>query len=207
MSYRLARIGVAVACVAVLAAWGCRKGPTRVTAPGISATAGADAIKQYDTDGDQLIGDAELDKAPALKSAIENLDTDKDGKVSADEITALIRQWQESKLGRMGLSVVVHRRGQPLAGATVKFVPEEFLGPEVLPAQGTTDEQGIAQMSVAVDPKDPKDVPGVQCGLYRVEITKEGVDIPAAYNTQTTLGQEVSQRGANIVSGIVYEVQ
>ena len=39
----------------------------------------------------------------------------------------------------------------------------------------------------------PDDVQGVPPGFYRVEITKAGEQIPAKYNTATTLGGEVPQ--------------
>jgi hypothetical protein len=37
-------------------------------------------------------------------------------------------------------------------------------------------------------PDDPK---GVAPGFYRIEITKAGDNIPAKYNSETTLGQAV----------------
>jgi hypothetical protein len=202
---RTTRFGV-LACVALLVGWGCTRGPTRIEPPNIDAeAAGQQAMQQYDSDRDGSVGGAELDGAPALKAALGRLDQDNDGKVSAAEVTALVKKWQEDKLGKMPLPVTVKRRGQPLVGATVKFVPEEFLGPEVLTAEGVTDENGIASLSIPLDPDNPNDRPGVQCGLFRVEITKEGVDIPAKYNTQTILGKEVAL-GDPELAGLVYNV-
>ena len=106
----------------------------------------------------------------------------------------------------MHLQVLVTSARQPLAGATVKFVPEEFLGNEIQPSEGVTGEDGYAYLSVKVDPNDPEAVQGVHCGLYRVEITKQGVKIPAKYNTETILGQEVSNDAANIQEGIRFDL-
>ncbi len=187
MSYRITRFGVAVVCIAVLVAFGCSRGPSRLHPPAINASsAGKQAIKQYDTDGDGKVAGEELERAPALKAALENLDTDGDGAVSAAEVTARVKAWQRSKLGRMSLSCTVTRGGRPFEGATVAFVPEEFLGDEIQPATGISNQRGMVMLSVATS--GPDDPPGVAPGLYRVEITKAGVDVPAKYNTETIFG-------------------
>lgn len=176
--------------------------------PGIDAVAaGKLAIQQYDTNGDGQIGGPELDEAPALKASIKNLDANGDKQISGEEITARIEDWQTGRVGKMGLLVLVTRGGRPLEGATVKFVPEKFLGDEIQPAEGVTDELGYADLSVAVDPSDPTDVRGVQCGLYRVEITKQGAKIPAMYNTETGFGQEVANDAENIQEGIEFKLR
>ena len=79
--------------------------------------------------------------------------------------------------------------GKPLANANVRLVPEEFLGPGVQPATGTTDAGGLVRPTIAGGPH-----PGVNCGLYRIEITGQGNDgrsLPARFNTATTLGLTV----------------
>ena len=92
----------------------------------------------------------------------------------------------------------MHRvaNGKPLAGAEVKFVPETFLGDDIKTASGKTNQAGMARLSVATTSR--ADPPGVAFGLYRVEITKPGDNIPAKYNTETTLGQEVALDAPNI---------
>ena len=46
--------------------------------------------------------------------------------------------------------------------------------------------------------------PGLSPGFYRVEITKEGDNIPAKYNTATTLGLEIGPMGqdASVITAI-----
>jgi len=199
---------VACVCLGLLAGGGCSRTPPRVAAPAINPTAaGRLGVEQYDADGDGLIQGDELNKAPALKSALENLDTNQDGGVSAEEIAERVKAWQQTKVGAMSLSCTVTYRGQPLQGATVKFVPEEFLGDEIQTATGQTNQFGVAVLNVPADPDLPGDVPGVQCGLYRVEITKQGADIPAIYNTQTILGQEVADDCAAVRRGIIFELK
>ena len=62
-----------------------------------------------------------------------------------------------------------------------------------LAAAGETGRGGSAALAIPGE-----ELPGIHCGLYRVEISKldqAGAEtIPARYNTDTTLGQEVSQR-------------
>lgn len=208
MLCRVARFGAVAVCAGALSGWGCSRGPSPILPPEIDASAaGPLAIEQYDADGNGLIQGAELDGAPALKAAVENLDTDGDGAVSADEITARVRAWQSTNVGKMSLSCTVSRRGVPLPGATVKFVPEKFLGHEIRTATGQTDQFGVAVLSVPLDPDRPGDVPGVHCGLYSVEITKPGTDIAARYNTQTTLGQEVADDSARVRRGIDFDLK
>ena len=208
MFYRIVRFAVVVVCLGAMAGWGCRWGSSPIRPPAIdAAAAGKRAIKRYDKDGDGLIKGAELDGAPALKAAIENLDTDGDGGVSAEEVTARVKAWQETKVAKMWLSCTVTRRGRPLQGATVKFVPEEFLGDEIRTATGQTNERGVAELSVPLDSNVTGDVPGVHYGLYRVEITKEDANIPARYNTETTLGQEVAHDCADIRRGIKFRLE
>jgi hypothetical protein len=80
--------------------------------------------------------------------------------------------------------------GKPLAGATVRFVPEKFLGDGFKPAEGVCDERGLAELRT-----EGGRLPGVACGFYRVEVCKPGggkESLPARYNAASTLGHEVA---------------
>jgi len=139
-------------------------------------------MQEYDADGDDRISAAELDKCPALKSVAKDLDPKGEG-ITALKLQTAIREWETRGIGRLTYSCMVLKNGQPLQKATVKFVPEKFLGADYPVAIGTTNKEGVSGMSVPnVDP------PGVAVGFYRVEITKEGESIPAQYNTETMLG-------------------
>jgi hypothetical protein len=158
----------------------------------------------YDADKDGKLSGAELDKCPALKTAMKQIDMNSDGSITAEEIATRIKAWQNSKLGRMSLSCTVMHNGRPLSDAEVKFVPEKFLGENVKEATGKTDQNGVAMVSVPT--ADRTDPPGVAPGLYRVEITKAGENIPAKYNTETTFGQEVALDAAGIREGLKYNL-
>jgi hypothetical protein len=166
----------------------------------------------YDTNHDGKISGEELGKCPAIKAAIAQIDPSGKGEVTADMITARLNKVIESKLGRMSLGCRVTRSGQPFPGATVTFVPETFLGSAVKPATGTTDANGMAMLATATTEAPPagqRAVSGVVPGLYRVVITKQGMDIPAKYSTEagTVFGQEVAMDAAGIQEGIVFDMK
>ncbi len=166
----------------------------KIALPAIDAQAAAKAaIDLYDKDGNGTIGGEELKAAPALAAAMADLDEDQDEAVSQEEIVARITAWQDSKIALTNHDCQVMRGEEPLIGATVTLVPEAFLGSEVQTASGITDEEGIAEMSIA---DLPEGVVGVHLGFYRVRVSKlqDGKElIPAKYNTETTLGEQVSE--------------
>jgi hypothetical protein len=186
---------------------GCSNRPSRVYPPGIDAeAAGEGAMEKYDTNGDGKVAGEELANAPTLRAALPRLDKNGDQAVSADEVTARVEAWQESRVGRMpGMCRVIYN-GRPVANAKVVFDPEEFLGDEIKEATGTTDANGMASVSIAVDPDDESAARGVAPGFYLVRITSDQMNIPAKYNTETTLGCEMAQ-DANQEMGLTFELK
>jgi hypothetical protein len=175
---------------------GCSSGPGRVEAPSISASgAASEAMELYDKDGDGFIAAAELDAVPGIKAALETVDADKDGKVSEDEIIQRIEAWQATNIGVMAVKSMVTLDGRPLSGAMVTFEPEAFLGNNIKAATGETSS-GMATVTIPKDQRPSKDTPpGLQLGLYRVRVSKiqNGQEtIPAKYNVETTVGQQIS---------------
>jgi hypothetical protein len=171
---------------------GCARGNARVAAPALAPeAAGQAALEEYDTNGDGFLDGPELESCPALLAALKAIDKDGDGRLSAREIADRVAFYKESRVGLMTIACHVTLDGRPLVGATVKLIPEKFLGPEVKPADGLSDEKGRVQLQI-----DGEDLPGVHCGLYRVEVSKTNVKkqetLPARYNTQSVLGVEVA---------------
>jgi len=181
--------------------------PRRLGVPKIDAkAAGAEAMKLFDANKDGKLSGDELNKCPGVKAAIDQIDPSGKGEITAETIAARIKAWQDTKLARMTISCRVLHNGQPLAGAVVKFVPEKFLGKNVKTGTGKTDAHGIAMLSVPLNGREP---PGMAPGFYRVEITKEGEQIPAEYNTDTILGQEVARdaKGIQDMKGIKFDLK
>ncbi len=202
MNGSAARMGVLVLGVAVWTAAGCwDRGPSRVYPDRPDPNAGAKAIELYDANKDGFLEGGELDQAPGLKAALKQVDPSGSGKISAAMIDARIQAWADSQAGRLTVRCHVRHGGKPLAGATVRLVPEKFLGNGMKAGQGTTDRNGTARINA------PGDAEGISPGFYRVEITKPGEKIPPEYSTKTALGLEVANDAEEIHGGAKFDLK
>jgi hypothetical protein len=184
-----------------VALMGC-SGSTKVEVPAYDPSGAASrAMELYDKNGDGLIAEEELEIAVGLKAGIKNIDTNEDGKISADEIAARVAVWEKMAIGLMRVSCEVTLDNVPLDGATVTFEPEEFLGGAIQEAVSVS-RLGSASPIIPVENRSSPDVPpGIQVGLYKVKISKkQGTEelIPSQYNEKTILGQEVAQDDAAV---------
>jgi hypothetical protein len=176
----------------------CSRGPSTVKQPAINASsAGSAAVEEFDKNGDAQLSGDELDHVSSLKSALARLDANSDKAVTADEISSRIKTWQGMRTGRISFSFTMTMDGAPMSGATVTFEPEQFLGSDIKAANATTNSAGRGGASIPpADGENPATaLPGMQIGFYRIRVSKivGGKEtIPAKYNTQTTLGQEVA---------------
>jgi hypothetical protein len=181
-----------------------------VKQPAIDSSDAAElAIEEYDSDGNGAVAGGELEQAAGLRSARERLDANRDGGVSADEVAARIEKWKVMGAGIVPLSFTVTLDGQPLAGAVVTFEPEPFLGEEIKSASGTTNANGRGGATIAKEDRPSASTPpGMHLGLYKVKISKivGGKEtIPAKYNEETLLGQEVAQDVSEVINNrVVY---
>jgi len=191
----------------VLLSVGCSQAPPRIKQLSIDPSgSAAKAIQTYDKDGDGAIAGKELDASPGLKSALKEIDLNADKKITADEIEARLTDWINSRSGIMRQTVSVTLNGAPLPGATVKFVPEEFLGEAAAPAEGVTDETGMCFPSIGEEHMPEPGLNGLRVGLYRIEITRDNKGkqmVPAKYNTKTELGQEIATNAAKLRQGVL----
>jgi hypothetical protein len=206
-----------IAMLATLSASGCGSHGPRP--PEFASDAGNRAVAKYDTNKDGALDYDELAKAPGLQSAvatIKKMGNSRHGppseselhsaKITAADIDDRIKQWRSAGVSRFFVKCRVVRKGtpEPIANAEVKFIPEDFLGSNLPTGTGTTDAKGFATIS---PPGAGKDDPngGLCPGFYRVEITK-GSEIPAKYNKNTVLGQEVARDSACTRGGAVFEL-
>jgi hypothetical protein len=158
--------------------------PARIPAPPLDPVAVAEAA----LGGSGPFDAAALAKVPALAAALPLLDKNGDKKLSRDELVSWLTEVRDSKVAITSLAVEVKHKGRPVKNARVRFVPEAFMA-SVKQAEGTTDDSGVSMVSIP-----GSEYPGVNCGLYRVEITGQGNDgkpLAAKYNTATTLGVAV----------------
>lgn len=181
---------IALVCLTALPlAVGCSKVKTYLVDPVAASTA---AIEQYDKNGDGLLDETELKACPALLGSLRAYDESKDKKLSAEEIGEQIKFMYGRGAGLTAINSTVTLDGSPLAGATVRFIPEKFLGDEIKPAEGVTDANGNASLGISPDelPKELRRHSLLRVGIYRVEITHPTKKIPAKYNTASELGFE-----------------
>lgn len=146
-------------------------------------------IMKADADGDGKLEAGELAGAPAFADALPVLDTDGDKALSTKELESWLDGVRASRIAVNSAAVVVRQKGRPVVGATVRFIPESFMAGAAAEAQGVTDATGQAQVTIP-----GSRYPGVNCGVYRVEITGAGNDgrpLVAKYNSATTLGAAV----------------
>ena len=162
---------ICILCFAALStAVGCGDRRTYLVDPAESSKA---AIEQYDKNGDALLDETELKACPALLNALRAFDDSKDKKLSPEEIAEEIDYMYQRNSGLTAITCSVALDGSPLSGATVKFVPEKFLGDEIKTAEGITNGAGIASMSIPTEelPKELRRTAALRVGIYRVEIT------------------------------------
>jgi hypothetical protein len=181
-------------CIAIV---GCSGGPSVVAPPSFDvSTASEEAMALYDKSGDGFIDEAELVAAPGLKAALKNLDRDGDGKVSKQEVADRVAAWIKQETGLTMISCEVTLDGRPIQGAIVTFEPDGFLQGVIQEAVGDTNLVGLASPKIPKEKRpSPDSPPGMQIGIYKVKISKltDGKEIiPAIYNSETILGQEVS---------------
>lgn len=152
------------------------------------------AFAEYDLNQDGSIADEELKSAPSLNSALAEIDTDGDQKISIDEMVACITNWNEVGPGLQSVECEIAVDGVPLTGATVTLEPESFLGPEITAGTAITDESGVAYM-VSEEAKAKGFPEGMRLGFYKVKVSKLNggeESVPAKYNESTTLGRAIS---------------
>lgn len=155
--------------VCVIGLSGCSNGPPRAEAPDWSPSSMASAaIEQLDASGDSQVDRDEVLAAPGLMDAFEILDTDSSGTLSESEIEARFRLYEELREAFITTRLRIHMNGRPLRGAFVKLIPEAFQGDSLLPASGTTDDNG------QVSPRtEGKPFPAMQPGFFRVELYRD----------------------------------
>jgi len=192
----------------LLAGWcGCSRAPVAAPqfSPGASARA---AIEEFDANQDGSLDANELAKCPGLQAAKDRIDADGNGGLSEAEISARIAAYGKNTAPLTPLRCQVLFGGQPLAGAKVTLVPERFLGEAIGAADGVTDVAGNALLSISEFSQ--QGYSGVFCGLYRVRISDTDPSgrerLPAKYNAETTLGQEVAPDVRELEHGVVWNL-
>ena len=173
-----------------LAALGCADGPEGLPTPEVDAAAVAEsAMEEFDANGDAALDSEELAKCPPLGKAVASFDADKDGRLTEGEIANGIVALAGPESAYLSTNCTVTFEGRPLANATVKLRPPDFIGDSLPTAVAETDASGHASPSIPSDRLPPQllGTPLVYPGLYHVEITHPERQLPGRYNTSTEL--------------------
>ena len=154
------------------------------------ASAGRQAIAEYDTNGDGKLSQEEAAASPALTKAYKRIDMNSDGSLDRDEITARVEYLLNAPTRIVMGSANVTLDGKPLEGATVTLEPEPFMGDAIKTLTDVTNQHGDATLT-----GHNPDFDGIFLGYYRVRISKRenGKELlPARYNSETELGYEAA---------------
>ena len=186
-AHRLATVGLVIWAIS-----GCVKPQGGSVPPTLHAHRSATfAIAELDANADGLVDRSEARKCPALAQAFEKYDENRDGNLSHAEIAKRLRTFARGRLATASVTFQVFLEDAPLVGAEVLMEPERFLDCDIKPAEGLTDVTGVASPRTA-----ELGTAGVYCGLYRLRISWKDAQgreqLPARYNTETELGQEVA---------------
>ncbi len=179
----------------VLVVTGCSGRPGAIHPPDVNAdAAAAQAVELHDANGDGQLSKGEWSASPALVAVAPSYDKDADGNLNVDEITAGFAGWKQSGVGARAVPFAILWNGRPLSGATVRLTPVPFFNGALKGASGQSGPGGAGQLNMAPEdrPRNAPDIPLMQPGLYQVEITHPSIKIPEKYNSQTTLGIEIS---------------
>lgn len=179
----------AAMALAALALGGCGPaGPARVPQPAFSPTAvtrSVMALADRDHNGECTLEELAVVPGLALEEAISDLDRDKNGRLSENEILDWLTALRQTKVAVATASVRISQRGEPLPGVRVQIIPEACMGDTSLAAEGKTDNSGITTLRIPSLPL------GAHFGIYRLTITGRdttGQPLGAQFNSESKLG-------------------
>ncbi len=172
---------------------GCSGSPQRVAAPHVDAgSAAQQAMELYDANHDQKLSQEELAKCPGILVSMDRYDANHDKVIDLEEISQHLKELLRHGTGATQLACTVTYQGKSLPDAKVVFEPEPYLGGEIRPAEGVTSGFGTAELGIPPDnlPQGLQSMKLIHYGTFKVRITHPKIDLPARYNTETTLGYE-----------------
>jgi hypothetical protein len=184
---------------------GCSSTEEPVAVPSFDANSiWSQALASLDKDGDKLLSEEEIEASPSLTAAMPTTDKDGDKQISDTELKQRVEEYRDDYLALMPFACLVVQDGYPVVDATVRLVPASFMSDSIKPAIGKTDSEGFTVLAI-----NGMEIPGVQVGMYRVEISKrdDGEEaIAAQFNSETKLGQEVASDVEGIERDVVFEL-
>jgi hypothetical protein len=149
------------------------------------------AMELNDKNSDGVLDQQELAAAPGLRAAAEAepdpADSNKDGKLSRDEVRDRIAHYQDTATGLTNVPLEIYKGKTPVAGATVELLPEPFLEGVLDVATGTTRENGFVIPTIVGEAAE-----GIRPGMYRIKVnnedTSKGIEVSRPREGYTSPG-------------------
>jgi hypothetical protein len=160
------------------------------------------AMAEYDTNHDGKLDAGELEACPALKKALPEIAKDyaknKQPYLTEEDIAEELRLFEKRKVGLLSIRCkVVRGDGLGVAGVTVNFIPERFMGDAIKAGSGVSDQSGYVHPTV-----EGQTIPGLAFGFYRIEASRKDESgketVPSQFNTNSKLGLEVHPRRMDV---------
>lgn len=126
----------------------------------------------YDKNQDGVLDPSEMALCPGILAVAKRYDSDNDHAIGCDELASQLRSLYSSGAALLSVQCNVYQSGRPVEGATVRFIPEDFLGGSILEATGITNRTGTARLANPEEKAPPshQGLNMMQAGIYRVEI-------------------------------------
>lgn len=146
---------------------GCYSGTDRVKMKSLAPSASAKkAIAELDKNGDGKLDVSEC--RPSLAVLLEYGDKNSDQMLDEEEIRQRLDFHQSEQVAIITAGIYLRSGRHPVSGAVVRLVPDPIFE-NLAVATGTSDEFGFVQFLT-----DGESLPGVYCGLYNIEVVKNG---------------------------------
>jgi hypothetical protein len=161
-----------IAAIAVAAFSGCQKPSVSQVTGFDPATATKQAWETYDQNKDGKLSADEMTKSPPLSEGAKRADTNRDGILTVDEFKKRLDTAHASRSLHL-FQVRVTSGGKPLRDASISFVPESFLGEGLQSYSGKTTADGLCALE-----GDNKKSLGIPDGYYTIRIVQaeQGID-------------------------------
>ena len=176
----------------ICACCGCNSRPAAVKVPSYNPAHFADSIlERCDSDHDGSLTKQEANGAPGIAAQWSRYDANKDGAVSHDELAERVQKWIDRGDGLVSIMCSVRLGGQEIGDVQVKLVPDEALGGAVQAAETVSRTGRSSPLSIPPEskPEASGKVPGMQYGLYEVEVSHPTMKLaPAAGSSGIDIG-------------------
>ncbi|QDU56713.1 EF-hand domain-containing protein [Aeoliella mucimassa] len=157
-------------------------------------------FERLDRDGDEVLSEADLKASPSVAVVVPLADSNGDGQLDREELSARFEQYLTSNLGLAQVRLKFTCNGRPLPRVKVTLTPGVALEHTLTAATAITNDEGVCYPKIS-----GSDIPCVLVGQYTVSVLSDEIDLPAKYNQSTQLGLEVFPDSERAEDSCTYE--